>query len=252
MSVLIGSTGFVGSHLSRQHSFKYQVHRTDVESIIGLETDLLVCAGLPAEKWRANSDPESDWSNMVHLSQVLTSLRAERAILIATIDVNQPAIEVDETSSANFDGNEAYGMHRAWFEVLFKSCFTNTLIIRLPGLFAKDVRKNLVHDLLNNRLDQLSNVNQNSMFQFFDVTQTWEIINQASSKGIELLNITSEPISAKQIADLFNISLEGSSPSVSYNMKSIHANEFGGSNGYLFNQTSILGGIQAIHEDLVK
>ena len=251
MSVLIGSTGFVGGHLSRHHAFTEQVHRTNVESIIGLETDLLVCAGLPAEKWRANSDPEADWNNMVHLAQVLTSVRAERAILISTIDVYQPAIEVDETNSANFDGHGAYGMHRAWFEAFFKSCFTNILIMRLPGLFARDVRKNLVYDLMNNRLDQLSGVNANSMFQFFDVTQIWEIINKASSNDIKLLNVTSEPVSAKQIGDLFNISLAGLSPPVSYNMKSIHANVFGGSSGYIFDQASILGAIQAIREDPV-
>lgn len=98
MGVLIGSTGFVGCHLGMMHGFQREVHRSNIGSIAGLKTDLLVCAWLPAEKCRANNDLAGDRTNMSGLAQILASVRAERAVLISTIDVYQPAIGVDETN----------------------------------------------------------------------------------------------------------------------------------------------------------
>lgn len=214
--------------------------------------DLLVCAGLPAEKWRANMDPMADWANMSQLAQILGSVRAERSILISTVDVFQPAIGVDETSTPDLAGEGAYGSHRAWFEFFFRAQFRNALILRLPGLFAADVRKNLVHDLLHSKKDQLSNVNPQSTYQFFDVTKTWELITCASDLGLMLLNVSSEPVSAQEVADLFDERLTGSSPEVHYDMRSTHSAALGGAHGYLFERSSVLGGIAALRDGGVR
>lgn len=249
MGILIGSTGFVGGHLASHYSFDEQVHRSDVERITGATTDLVVCAGLPAEKWRANKDPESDWVNMSRLAQILTTIHADRAVLISTIDVYQPAVGVDESHPANFDGKGAYGAHRAWFEAFFRAQFTESLIIRLPALFAADVRKNLVHDLLHGQSDHWAQVNPESTFQFFDAQQTWRVIEQAWARGLCLLNVTSEPVSAQEIADVFGVTLRASTPATSYDMRSRYAKDFGGSEGYLYHRESTLNGIAALRRE---
>ncbi len=246
METLIGSTGFVGSHLAREREFTVKVHRSDVGSIAGSSTNLLVCAGLPAQKWQANRSPSADWANMAGLAQILASVRADRAVLISTIDVYQPAVDVDEDDAPRLEGPGAYGAHRAWFEAFFRSQFPHSLVVRLPGLFASDVRKNLVHDLIHGREDQWGQINPNSTFQFFDATRTWSVIERAWSRGIELLNVTSEPVSAQSVADLFDVRLQAQTDAIAYDVRSIHAESLDGRNGYLYSAEATLEGIAAL------
>jgi len=242
----VGSTGFVGGHLRKHHSFDQFVHRSNIESIQGLETDLLICAGLPAEKWRANREPEADWLNVKKLADTLSRVRAHKAILISTIDVYQPAIDVTEDMPANFDGAGAYGTHRAWFEAFFQTQFKQSSVIRLPGLFANNLKKNLIFDLLNHKSDQWEKVNTKSTFQFFNLERIWDVISFVEQTEIKIMNVSSQPTSAGEIAKLFDIVLGENSEKVSYNMKTIHDLEFGGFDGYLFSKESILSDINSL------
>jgi hypothetical protein len=252
VSVLIGSTGFVGGHIRGHQPFDLQVHRPDVGRIRDLRTDLLVCAGLPAEKWRANNSPDEDFENVCTLAELLCSTRAEQAVLVSTVDVFQPATNVSEETPPNFNGPSAYGRHRAWFEAFFRSQFPDSLIVRLPGLFASDVRKNLIHDLLHNKQDQYASVNPASTFQFFNANYTWQVISTGLEARLKVLNVASEPVLAQEVADLFGKNLEGTAPEVHYDMRSIHADRFGGKDGYQFERTSILAGISALRSEFTS
>lgn len=248
MDALVGSTGFVGGHVRRSHSFDLEVHRPNIGDLAHRDVDLLVCAGLPAEKWRVSQDPAADWRNMAHLAQTLATVTATRAVLISTIDVYQPPKAVDETDPANFDAAGAYGAHRAWFEAFFASRFDNCTILRLPGLFASDLRKNLIYDLLHGRADQWQSMNPRSHFQFFDTSRTWEMCQWAQDHEIDVLNVSSEPVSAQQVADVFGVRLTGESPAADYDMRSIHAAAFGGRDGYLFDAETVLRAIADLRE----
>ena len=243
---MIGSTGFVGGHLAQSFGFQRLVHRSDIDTVAGLTTDLLVCAGLPADKWRANLDPSADWANLKRLAKVIATVRAERAVLISTVDVYQPPVQVDERHAPAFDGVGAYGTHRAWFESFFQSRFGSALIIRLPGLFAANVKKNLVHDLIHGKSDQWTKVNANSTFQFFDVSKTWSIIEYAWQLDLLLLNVATEPVAAHEVAKLFGVQLAGQGDVVTYDMHSIHARSFGGRDAYLVTRQEVLDGIAAL------
>lgn len=246
MSILVGSTGYVGSHLSEFINFEYKVHRPDIEKIQGLKTDLLICAGLPAEKWKANADPISDWQNIQSLARSLSSVKAESAILISTIDVYQPPENVDERTPGNFSGPTAYGTNRAWFEAFFSMHFQKSHIVRLPGLFSANVRKNLIHDLIHNKQEQWVNVNSQSSFQFFNMHNLGAILQKTQELDIEILNVNSEPILAKEIARIFDVELKILDSKVNYDMKSQYAKNFGGKNGYLFSKEQILFDISEI------
>jgi nucleoside-diphosphate-sugar epimerase len=252
VSILIGSTGFVGGHLLKGHSFDQAVHRSNLGEIEGRKTDLLICAGLPAEKWKANLDPQSDWSNMSNLAQILSTVKSKKSILISTIDVYQPAINVDENDQPNLNGLGAYGQNRAWFEVFFKSHFPNSTVIRLPGLYATDLRKNLIFDLLNDKKDQLKNVNKKSKYQFFNVNDTWDVIQKCLNNNISLLNVSSAPVTAQEIASLFDVELGATLKEVNYNVQSIHYKDFHGKNGYLYAKTKILEEIKNLKAKVVN
>lgn len=82
-----------------------------------------------------------------------------------------------------------------------------------------------------------------SIFQFYCLNNLWKDINIALQNKISLLNISTEPISAKEIAqrtiDLdFNNKTE--KPPVNYNIKSINSNLWGSNSGYLYSKESIL------------
>ena len=246
MSALIGSSGFVGGHLQKSFEFTHTFNRANISKIRGLETDLLICAGLPAEKWKANKDPESDWWNMASLAQNLSFVAAQKAILISTIDVYQPAIDVTEDDAPNYIGEDAYGRNRAWFETFFTKKFQNTLIIRLPGLFASDLRKNLIFDLINGRSDQLDQVNKDSIYQFFNVSKIWDVLNICINNQLTLLNLATEPVTAQEIAELFNVQLNATGSKVRYNMRSIHAETFKGRVPYIQSKEQILREISSL------
>jgi dTDP-4-dehydrorhamnose reductase len=243
MSALIGSTGFVGGHLQQDFKFTHTYNRANIFQIQGLTTDLLICAGLPAEKWKANNNPESDWANMASLAQKISSVSAETAILISTIDVYQPAIDVTEEDQPNYVGEDAYGRNRAWFEAFFISHFSNSIVIRLPGLFGSNLKKNFIFDLVNNQSDQFSRVNPESKFQFYDIRGIWSLIEKCIESKVSLLNVATEPVFAQEIASIFNVSLKSSAKKIEYRMKSKYCSLFNGSGGFLQHKTEVLKGI---------
>src|SRR5688572_11586239 len=98
-SALIGHTGFVGGTLHRQFRFDDQYTSSNIASIAGRAYDLVVCAGAPAEKWRANADPEGDRERLAKLSEPLARAKIGELILISTIDVYPTPRGVTEEST---------------------------------------------------------------------------------------------------------------------------------------------------------
>ncbi len=86
-SALIGYTGFVGSNLLRARSFDDLYNSSNIGNIVGKHYDLLVCAGVPAVKWKANKEPDRDREQIAALIDPLSKVTADRFILISTIDV---------------------------------------------------------------------------------------------------------------------------------------------------------------------
>jgi nucleoside-diphosphate-sugar epimerase len=244
MRVLIGSTGFVGATLADQVAFDVAVHRPTLESVRGVSADLVVCAGMPAAKWAINQDPVGDRENMLRLMDVVGSMAAERFLLISTIDVYGNPAGVDESVPADLTHPQAYGRHRAVFEAFVRETFPQALILRLPGLFGRRLRKNLVFDLLQGADDQYLKVNGSSSFQFFDVARTWEVAQAGFAAGVRLLNVATEPVTAQSVADLFGVQLPAEGAAVAYDMHTSLGQELGmGLGPYLFSRDDELSGI---------
>src|SRR4051812_49897374 len=111
-SALIGYTGFVGGNLLRQHEFDATFSSSNIEQIGGRSFDLVVCAGAPAEKWKANADPERDLDSIERLTRALQHTNTQKLVLISTVDVFLNPVEVDEDSPVPMQGLHAYGKHR--------------------------------------------------------------------------------------------------------------------------------------------
>ena len=122
-SALIGYTGFVGSILCEQFQFDDFYNSKNIEDIQGKTYDLVVCAGAPAEKWKANKDPETDLRTISRLLSCFESVQTKSFVVISTVDVYKIPILVDENTLIDKDCLSPYGKHRFILENFFFNLF---------------------------------------------------------------------------------------------------------------------------------
>ena len=242
-SALIGYTGFVGSNLLRQRSFDACFNSSNIEAIAGRSFDLLVCAGAPAEKWKANADPERDSDVIERLTRALEHVNARKLVLISTVDVFLDPRDVDEDSPVPMVGLHAYGRHRRRLEQIVASRF-ETHIVRLVGLFGPGLKKNVIYDLLHE--NQVDRINARSVFQFYDLRRLWRDIAIAVDNELPLVHLPTEPVSVAEVARAgFGIEFDSrnSAPAASYDVHTRYAAVFGGSGSYIEGKSQELAGI---------
>jgi hypothetical protein len=204
MKGIIGHTGFVGSNLCRQTHFDRTYNSKNIESIRGQEFDLLVCAGVSAEKWKANKDPQSDLAAIYSLMSHIRRVKAKRFVLISTIDV--------------FPYNDfgPYGAHRADLEVWIENRFAHSSIVRLPALFGPGLKKNVLFDLLHD--NQVDRINPDSWYQWYPVRRLWRDLRR--TKGLNVVNLFPPAIPTSSIIKAFfpsTIVGGAAQPAVRYN-----------------------------------
>ena len=155
---LIGSTGFVGGNLLAQHTFSQGFNSRNIEDIRGREFDLVVSAGTPAVKWRANQDPAADWAAIQRLTSNLESVRAKHFVLISTLNVYPDSRGVNEDDPIDEAALQPYGRHRYRLERFVAERFPNSVIVRLPGIFGPGLKKNFLFDLREHNSEFLAQV----------------------------------------------------------------------------------------------
>lgn len=149
MDILVGYTGFVGSNLYKEGSFDLVFNSKNIKEAYGLQPELLVYAGLRAEKYLANQAPHKDMELIEEAKQNISSINPKQLVLISTIDVYKNPLEVDEESNIITDGLHPYGYHRYQLEVWVREQYPKALIIRLPGLYGTHIKKNFIYDYIN-------------------------------------------------------------------------------------------------------
>lgn len=248
-NALIGHTGFVGGNLLSQGRYTELFNSKNIESIAGRSFDLVVSAGCKAAKWIANKDPEADRAGVESLMRALERVRAERFVLISTIDVYPRPIEVDEREQPPLEGAQPYGKHRQELEHFVRARFPKALTVRLPGLFGPGLKKNAIYDFLNdNRLDL---VHQDGQFQFYDLARIEADLQRALGAGLELVNFATEPVTTREIARVafereFHNTLPPPAPR--YDFWTAHASVWGRRGHYLSSRDEVLAAIRAFVE----
>ncbi|SFB92554.1 Nucleoside-diphosphate-sugar epimerase [Brevinema andersonii] len=147
-SALIGYTGFVGGNLLEKMNFTHQYNSKNIQEIKHKEFDFLICAGIPAEMFISNSNPEQDKKNIQNILDILATVKVKTAVLISTVAVYSQPVIADENSTS-FDLNTPYGKHRRMAEEQFIEMFPKHLIVRLPALFGRKIKKNFLCDIIN-------------------------------------------------------------------------------------------------------
>jgi hypothetical protein len=243
-SALIGHTGFVGSNLARQHRFDATYNSSNIDSIAGEEFDLVVCAGVRAEKWIANANPQADREGIDRLIGALDSVKARRAILVSSVDVFITPLDVDETTPIVTAGLHPYGKNRYYVEQAFADRF-DTLVARLAGLYGPGIKKNVIHDFLNDH--QIEKIDSRGVFQFYGLHRLWGDLQIALDKKLPLIHLPTAPVSVEEVVraafgrDFTNHVVDCPAR---YDVRTRHAELLGGIGHYLENKPAELEGIR--------
>lgn len=239
-TALIGHSGFVGSNLQAKRSYGSFYRSSNIDTIRGQQYDHVVCAGVQSMKWWANLHPEEDLAGIDRLLQPLATVKAARFTLISTIDIYPIPREVDEFSVIYQFGHHAYGLNRLHVENWISERFPQVLILRLPGLFGPGLKKNVIFDMIHD--NDLHMIHPGGIFQYYDLRRLADDIERAWKLGISLLNVSTEPLGTGEIRDRFFPSKKlgaAGPPPAGYDMKSKHAEVWGGTNGYLYSKADV-------------
>jgi dTDP-4-dehydrorhamnose reductase len=238
---LIGYSGFVGSNLQQQYSFDDLYRSSNIQEIRGKSYDLVVVSGVSAAKWRANQAPEEDRQAIQGLLDHLVHVKADRVVLMSTVDVYPVAANVDECFDCASLPNHAYGTNRLYVEESLQSSFNNVFVVRLSGLFGPGLKKNVIYDLLHDNC--LNVINPDSVFQYYDMTSIWKDVEVILKQSIPLMNLASEPVATSWIRDAcFPGKQIGSEPApvASYDVRSLYSGIFGRNKGYRFDAGEVM------------
>lgn len=148
-SILVGYTGFVGSNIYAHGVFDAVFNSKNIREAYGMNPDLLIYAGLRAEKYLANNAPEKDMELITQAKDNITRINPRRLVLISTVDVFKVPRGVDENSIIDTESLHPYGYNRYLLELWVREKYPDALIIRLPGLFGKNIKKNFIYDYIN-------------------------------------------------------------------------------------------------------
>ncbi len=245
VDALIGHTGFVGSNLAATGDYGALFSSRNIGDIRGRHFGRVVCAGVSAKKWVANKEPEADRAGIRALTEQLEAVRAERFVLISTVDVYAHAAGVDEAVDPVRDGLHPYGLHRLELEDFVNDRFPGALVLRLPALFGPGLRKNALYDLLHDNM--LAAINPAAAFQWYPVTRLVDDIARAEAAGLRLAHLATEPLPTREILDRFfpDKTVGGGGAAAAYDVRTRHAEAFGGSGGYVMDRGQVLSAIGA-------
>lgn len=294
MNALVGYTGFVGSNLYAAGTFDAVYHSKNIKEAYGTAPDLLIYAGLRAEKYLANKAPQKDMEQIVSAKENIERIAPKKLVLISTIDVFKAPRGVDERSIVETDGLHAYGYNRYQLEVWVRKHYPSALIVRLPGLFGKNIKKNFIYDYIHvipfmlgqqkfrellavdnelgefyefqdngfykvRQLDEseesrlkeklkklgfsaLNFTDSRSVYQFYNLAHLWDDIQIAIRNHLRLWHAATAPLGAGELyrylsGEEFVNELDGI-PAY-YDYRTIHADIFGGRDGYISSKNEI-------------
>jgi nucleoside-diphosphate-sugar epimerase len=207
MKILVGDTGLVGTTLKEKMSFDLTFNSKNIQDLKNVKDDniTIYLSCLPATKWLVNKDIKSDIKNINTIIEVVSKLRYKRIVLISTIDVYSDSHQLSDENSDIYVRNLSYGVNRYYFELLVRNLceYEQLSIFRLPALYNKHIKKNILFDLIND--NNVSSINSNSSFQWYNLDNLSEDIDRYINDypNDEVFNLFTEPVETSEIIKLF-------------------------------------------------
>jgi hypothetical protein len=216
---LVGWSGFVGGLLSDASPFDAKFRSVDVEELTHGEWDEVVYAGTPAEKWRANQDPQRDVEALERIWDVLRRTSARRVVLISTVDVYHPPVGCTEADAPT--ATHAYGANRAELERRVLEQFDDVSVVRLPALYGPGLKKNALYDLLQG---EACPAPRPARFQWYDLEGLPADLDRIRRDGLRLVQLVTEPVAMGEIVDACFPGADTAEdrPVIAYDLRTMH------------------------------
>lgn len=250
-TALIGHTGFVGTNVAVAHSFTDLYNTSNVEDIRNASYDLVVSAAGRADSHRINLHSAEDRAELEAYVGLLSTVHAAKLVVISTVCVYPGGSVPDETTPLSAAELAPYGANRLRMEEQLSERF-DTLVVRLPQLYGAGLKKGIVYDLLNGY--RVEYIRPGGRFQYYDLRRLWADIQTALRAGLPALNVATPPLtSARVAAECFGVDIAGQevigeeSPFArmyTRDMRTIHADLFGGPSGYLMDEAAELNALR--------
>jgi nucleoside-diphosphate-sugar epimerase len=247
---LIGYSGFVGANILRARRFDALFNSGNIDKARDQTYQLLVCAGASSKKWLANAHPDQDRAAIERLMGALARVRAQKVILISTIEVYPDKGGADEDTAIDESRLEPYGRHRLELERYVQSLFAKTTIVRLPGVFGPGLRKNIVFDLLHR--DYSHTTAPDSLLQFYDVRLLWGDLQIACAHRLPIVNIATEPLTLRDVVRACIGSESGARYGAAltrHDMRTRYASGWGRTGAYLYSRHEVLADLKTFAEE---
>ena len=146
MNILVGYTGFVGSNICASFKFDKLFNSKNIQEAYGLNPDLCIYSGVRAEKYIANNFPDEDLASINQAIDNIKRINPKVIVLISTVDVlDYPYGDEDSKNYSLLP----YGKNRRVLEEFVENSFEKYLIVRLPGLYGLNLKKNFIYDYKN-------------------------------------------------------------------------------------------------------
>ena len=147
--ILVGYSGFVGSNIAEKHNFDGLYNSKNIEYAFGTKPDLLIYSGVPSAMFLANNFPEKDLEIIKNAMENIKKINPKTVVLISTIAVYSNPVDIDENSEINIEELTTYGKNRLLLERFVEENYDSYLIVRLPALFGKNIKKNFIYDYIH-------------------------------------------------------------------------------------------------------
>jgi len=216
MNAIIGYTGFVGNILKKDVEDCDYYNSKNIKDITYKKYSTIFCCGISALRWWANQNPEDDYSKIESLLNILKNVKCDKFVLISTIAIHD---------------DEPYGKNRKITEDVIQNLFKNVYIFRLPSVYGRGLKKNLIFDILNNNLKNPVNLSQS--FQWYNVDDLYYDILKIDKPGI--YELYPESIENSKLLSLFDKDIETISDINSIGYKLIKPKE-----GFIYDQKTVL------------
>lgn len=255
-TALIGYTGFVGSNLSAANPFTDYYNTANIDDLRGQSYDLVVSAASRADSHWVNQHGTQDLAAIERYLSVLSTMHAAQLVFVSTVCVYAGDTSPDEATPLTAEGLTPYGANRLHLERQLAARFA-TLAVRLPQLYGAALKKGIVYDLLHDY--RVEFIRPDDRFQYYDLRRLWSDVTVALDAGLTTLNVATPALtSARVAADCFDRDISAQTVPGAPNpfarmytrdMRTVHADLFGGPPGYLMDEAAELAALRAFVAD---
>lgn len=241
-TALIGHTGFVGSNLDAATTFDDHYASANLADIRGRSYDLVVSAAGRADSHRINANGAADRAELDQIVDHLAGAHIAKLVLVSTVCVYPGGSTPDEDTPVTDIGLLPYGANRAHLERRLTDQL-DTLVIRLPQLYGRNLSKGIVYDLLHDY--RVEHIVPTARYQFYDLARLWADIGVGLAQGWSALNLAVPPLTSGTVAravfgrdlgeaqvDPYAVDPNAVEP-YTKDMRTRHHDQLGGPPGYL-------------------